>query len=641
MKYRQLAIKNVAGNWHQYIAFFLSSVFSVMIFFIYAEFIFHPGVVNGTIRAADKVRNGLIACEYIIFIFSFFFVLYSNSAFIKSRKKEFGLFTLLGMNHWQLKRMVWYESSIIALVSIAVGMAFGSLFAKLFFMTLAELLKTNDPIPFRFVPKAVGITAGGFFLLFQVITLFNLFRLRRSKIIDLLQAAKKPKNVPAFSWLLVLLSLICLGTGYYLACISNMSNIVKTFFVVLFLVITGTYFLYTQGSTAIFRKLQRMKSVYYKQTHLITISQLVFKMKDNARLLFAVSILSAVVLTASGTIYVFYHDSRSQLLERYPQTIGYEEQGMEGHPVMDPQRIRDIMRQDKVQIEYEFEMTGVIVPFQIKYINTTETSALIIPASKYNELAERKSWKPVKVEEGHALFVLPFRNILGHDFFAKGDRLETSIGEHKVTFEMDGQINKGLGNTGYRERSFLIINDEHYRQLMGSTPDTLKIRYYGFELKNWERTNDTVNRVISEIDLEQKPYFTSRVQDYLDMTQANSLTLFIGIFISVLFFIAAGSMIYFKWFTELQEDQAVYRSLRKIGMTPAELKRVITTQIGLVFFIPFMVGTVHACFAFKALGNLLAVSVWKYGLVVIGLFFFMQYLYFILTRYAYMRRILK
>ena len=125
------------------------------------------------------------------------------------------------------------------------------------------------------------------------------------------------------------------------------------------------------------------------------------------------------------------------------------------------------------------------------------------------------------------------------------------------------------------------------------------------------------------------------------MTHANSLALFIGIFISVLFFIAARSMIYFKWFTELQEDQAVYRSLRKIGMTPAELKRVITTQIGLVFFIPFMVGTVHACFAFKALGNLLAVSVWKYGLVVIGLFFFMQYLYFILTRYAYMRRILK
>src|SRR5690625_3721870 len=103
MKFRHLALKNVKGNWHQYIAFFLSCTFSVMIFYIFASFIYHPDVVGGHISGGEGVRNGLLACEYIIIIFSFFFVLYSVSAFIKSRKKEFGLLSLFGMTQGQIR----------------------------------------------------------------------------------------------------------------------------------------------------------------------------------------------------------------------------------------------------------------------------------------------------------------------------------------------------------------------------------------------------------------------------------------------------------------------------------------------------------------------------------------------------------
>ncbi|GIP35721.1 FtsX-like permease family protein [Paenibacillus sp. J2TS4] len=640
MKFRQLASRNVSGSWHRYIAFFLSSVFSVMIFFIYSQFIFHPDVVGGTIRAADKVRNALIACEYIIILFSFFFVLYSNSAFIKSRKKEFGLFFLLGMTKRQVKRMVWYENSLIALLAIVVGIAFGSLFSKLFFMVIAQLLSVS-PIPFKLVPEAVGLTAGGFFLLFQVITLINLIQVGRSKIIDLLKAAKKPKKIPVFSWLLVLLSVLCLGAGYYMAYISNMRNIVITFFPVIFIVIIGTYFLFTQGSVALFRWLQRTKSVYYKQTNLLTISQLVFKMKDNARLFFSVSILSAVVLTASGTFYVFYQDSRDQLMEQYPQTIGYEESGTEGHSVLDPQIVKKTVEQYGGEIEYAIELTGIHVPLKLKDRPGKETSAIIIPASDYNEYAKRIHRKQLQVEEGHALYVFPYRNILGMEWFAKGEELTTSIDGRPLTLEMDGQIYGGIVNTSRRIEALLIVDDEHYNQLMASTPDELKVRYYGYELAHWEQAGEIVNRVLDQLPPDQRGQFSSRVQDYLDMRQFNSLTLFIGLFISILFFIAAGSMIYFKLFTELQEDQAFYRSLGRIGMSMEELKKVITLQIGLVFFIPFLVGTLHTVFAFKALGNLIGITVWQYGFVVIGLFFVMQYLYFILSRQAYLKQTLR
>lgn len=164
MTFRSLALSNIRGNWRSYSAFFLSSVFSVMIFYIYAAFLYHPEVENGSIMAASKIRSGMMFCEYIIIIFSFLFVLYSNSAFLKTRQQEFGLFSLFGMTKAQLRKLVIYENAAIAVLAIAVGILLGMLFSKLFFMALAVLLKLEETIPFAAPLKAIGITAGGFLL---------------------------------------------------------------------------------------------------------------------------------------------------------------------------------------------------------------------------------------------------------------------------------------------------------------------------------------------------------------------------------------------------------------------------------------------------------------------------------------------
>ncbi|MED0674328.1 FtsX-like permease family protein [Aneurinibacillus thermoaerophilus] len=141
MKFRHLATSNIRGNWRQYTAFFFSSVFSVMIFFLYAQFILHPDVVGGKLQAANYVKQGMVACEYIIVIFSFFFVLYSLSAFLKSRSKEFGLLSLFGMTNGQIRRMVLTETMVIAALATTVGIGLGLLFSKLFLLALREIFK--------------------------------------------------------------------------------------------------------------------------------------------------------------------------------------------------------------------------------------------------------------------------------------------------------------------------------------------------------------------------------------------------------------------------------------------------------------------------------------------------------------------
>lgn len=445
MTFRSLALSNIQGNWRSYSAFFMSSVFSVMIFYIYAAFLAHPDVMSGHIVAAAKVRKGMVFCEYVIVIFSFLFVLYSNSAFLKTRKQEFGLFSLFGMTRMQLRKLVIYENMAIAVLAIGVGIGLGILFSKLFFMALVVLLDINDPMVFAVPLEAVWLTAGSFLVLFAIISLWIALRMGRTEILDLLKASQQPKGQLVYSRWLVLLAVVCLGAAYSMALMLNEAYFDLLVLLILLTVIIGTYLLFTQLSIMLLEFIQKRVDIYYNRTNMIVFAQIGHKMKDNARMLFIVSILSAVILTATSAIY------------------------------------------------------------------------MLALAAQYQDI---------------------------------------------------------------------------------------KTQY------------DNAKEVIS-------------------------LTMFIGMFISLLFFIASGSMIYFKLFTELQEDQAQFKALSRIGMTQGEIRRIVFTEVGIIFFVPCIVGIVHALVAMKALDNFLMLSSWLYSFIVIGIYVTMQTVYFLVACNSYMKSILR
>lgn len=635
MNFRQLALKNIQGNWHRYVAFFLSSAFSVMVFYMFGSFIYHPDVVNGHIIAASLVKQGLAACQVLIVVFSFFFVLYASFAFLKTRKKEFGLLTLFGMTRSQICRLMFYEQMMIGLLSIGVGIGAGMLFSKLFFLAIGRLLQTDSPIRFAVPPQALLQTVVGFLALFLAMTLFAMLSVGRSQIITLLRAAKQPKKPPVASPWLTALAVFCLGSGYYLA-FTTSKLIMVLMLPIIFLTVLGTYFLFTQASVAIIRRLQSMTGLYYNRTNLIAISQLAFKIKDNARTLFVVSVLSAVILTASGTLYVYYKNADNQLVEQFPNTISFTEQGLGASKGIDPDKIKAALAAEGASLKKEVKITGVQVPLKLHGSRVSDTTALLISEADYNRAAEGIEYAaPLQIRPGHAVFSYPYR--MGDVvLMEKGSQRTVQLNGQTWPLEMDGQVTGGVINLLDEAIGLLVVNDGEYASMMGKVPDDRKIVYYGFELDRWQDHLDTVAKVKKSVPEEQRKQLFTRTSVYASSKQSSSLTLLIGLFVSFLFFVASASMLYFKLFTELQEDDHQYRALMRIGMSVPEIRRIINVQIGLLFLLPVVVGAAHAAFAYKTLANLLSINVWSYGTLVISIFAVLQFGYFLLTRRAYM-----
>ncbi|WP_010496887.1 ABC transporter permease [Paenibacillus elgii] len=636
MNFRQLALKNIQGNWHRYVAFFLSSAFSVMVFYMFGSFIYHPEIANGNIKAASMVKQVLFACQILIVIFSFFFVLYASFAFLKTRKKEFGLLTLFGMTRSQICRLMFYEQMMIGLLSIGVGIGTGMLFSKLFFLAIARLLQTDSPIRFAVPTQALLQTVIGFLALFLAMSLFAMFNVGRSQIIALLRAGKQPKKPPVASLWLTVLAVVCLGGGYYLAFTTSVKLIMYLMLPIIFLTVIGTYFLFTQASVAIIGRLQRMTGLYYNRTNLITISQLAFKIKDNARTLFVVSVLSAVILTASGTIYVFYKNIDQQLMEQFPNTISFTEQGPGDRHAIDADKLKAILATEGASLAKELKIAGVKVPLKLDDSRVSDTTVLLISESDYNRAVEGIEYAvPLQIAPGHAVFSYPYR--MGDVILMeKGSRRTVQLNGQAWPLEMDGQVTGGVINLMGAATGLLVVNDGEYSRMMKETPDDQRLVYYGFELNRWQEHAAAVEKVKQSVPEEHRKRLSDRTSFYAAVQQSWSLTMLIGLFVSFLFFVASASMLYFKLFTELQEDDHQYRALMRIGMSVPEIRRIINVQIGLLFLLPVVVGAAHAAFAYKTLANLLSMNVWSYGAMVISVFALLQFGYFLLTRRAYM-----
>ncbi len=649
MTFRSLALSNVKGNWRAYSAFFLSSVFSVLIFYIYAAFIMHPDVLNGEILAAGKVRQGMAFCLYLIIMFSILFILYSNSAFLKTRKQEFGLFTLFGMTRPQLRKLIIYENIAISVLSIAVGISLGILFSKLFFMALTALLKIEDSIAFAVPLKAVWLTAACFFIVFMCISAWSVMTMRRVEIIELLGASRQPKGELRYSRLQCVLGVLCLAGGYGMALSMTMINFMLLALPVLATVVTGTYFLFTQLSIILLRLIQRRKSIYYNRTNLLIFSQLGYKIKDNARILFAVSIMSAVIMTAAGTVYFMFIESKQAELRNAPYSLAYMEEGLESHQVIERERLNDILKDAGFELTREIRVAGIgIDHYTVNLENGVEMAgnrteedkqrAFVISASSYNKLALQQGKPALTAVSGKLTLLSSYYLNLGQ---TEGS-IEGAINGRAVHFPISGTLQHTvLNNRIHSNAVTLVMDDLTFMSLLAGIPEEKQLVFYGYEVADWKNSIHLGHKLEAAVAQQWRGEtdFT-RASRYAVTAESYSLTLFIGLFISLLFFIAAGSMIYFKLFTELQEDQAQIRGLTRIGMTLKEIRKMVVTQIGIVFFVPCVVGTSHALFAMLALDNIMMSSNWLYSLVIVGIFVVMQSLYFLMASRSYMKMIL-
>lgn len=626
MTLRHLAWANVRGSLQRYVAYFSSCVFSVMTFYIFLSFLVHPEVVTGRIvrNARVEMNRMLSSAEVIILIFSFLFILYSTTAFVRARKKEFGLLTLMGMTQRQMRGMVFIENGIIALAALTAGLGLGVIFSKLFFLAASSVLGIGERIPFAIPPLAVAGTVGAFTGLFLSVNVVSLLGVRSSSISELLKAHRGPKHTPRPRPLLLLLGLGLLAAGYRLAWVTDGMTFVTNTFPILGLTIAGTYFIVTQGSVLLGGWLQRRQRFYLRGTNLLVVNRLRFRLVETAQVIFISAILIAVVGSALGGFNSLLQGAKGMAegSQAYELSVQLSDQG---NPTEVQARILDYLDERGAR-----DLRSQVVTYFTSAQGDRHT--MVVPAASYNRAAEVTGvFETVVVGPGQAYGISSY----GDRVWPETVDIQASTESSPANFAVIGQTTQWWLGTG----DVVVLNDADFAALYAQA--TQRTNWVGFSYENWRGLpglSGDINQVAGAGNLS---LVVSKVEVYQAYRQSGALTMFIGVFIAGLFFVIAGSLIYFKLFTELDDDRRQYGVLRKLGLTSREFGRAVSQELGVLFFLPLAFGALHTVFALKTLWNLipLQLDLLTGGLMIGGAYLLAQGLYFLIARSAYVRQV--
>jgi len=616
MTFRKFAFNNVIRNIRLYAAYLLSSMFMVMVFFTFSIFSFHPDL-NGN-GMSTSAYIGMKVSSSIIFVFSFFFILYSMSSFLQSRKKEFGLLMMQGMSMKQIRSMVFLENMVIGLFATISGIVLGLVFAKAILLLGENVLILNGKLNFYFPIQAILLTLVAFIALFFFISLFVSYILRSNKLITLIKGNEMSKGEPKANIYLTLLAAILLVAGYGTAVLAERDMVINVMIPVIVIVSIGTYLFFTQLSVFIIKRLKTKKKFFWKNTNMILFSDLSFRMKDNARTFFMVAMVSTVAFSAIGTLYGFQSAFIKDASNKNPYTFSYESYGEnEEHDV---QLINKALQKEKIKANSEHMMWT-------SYEMSTDWT-LIAKESDFNRFAKLIGEDSIEVEEGQLVVVeYPDSSI------SNTEELMTQSVELKSGISL--QPNEVIVSKALPEQySYYVISDLDYENLPKPIDE---MSFYAWQVTDGEEGVFAVSEELYP-QLNDYQFKPTEYRVYVKKKQYASV-MFVGLFIGIVFFVSAGSFLYFRLYMDLEEDKQKFKSIAKMGLTERELKKILSRQTMILFFTPITVAMIHGAVALTALSHLSEFSLVKESVTVLTVFFIIQVLYFFIVRYLYTKQV--
>ncbi|MDU4698767.1 MAG: FtsX-like permease family protein [Paenibacillus sp.] len=654
MTFRQFAYNNVLRNKRTYAAYFLSSSFSVMIFFVCALFLFHPDLQKEVMyRSAVLV---LWAAEVIMYIFVFFFVIYSVGSFLRSRKREFGILLLHGMTEQQLRNLVFLENMLIGAGSLVSGIGGGLLLAKLFLLAGSNLLGVPQ-LAFHVSWPGLLLTLGAFSLLFLLISFCTTMLLGSHRLIELFQAEVKPARPPQASLALSLLAAGLLGASYLLAVTATASNVLIRMLPVTAMTIAGTYFFYTQLSVFLIQWVKRHLAYYWKKTNLVTVSSLAYRMKENARMFFLVTIISTITFCAVGA-FASVNRLADQFEQDYLVEIAYVSKGDSEAADEYLEAIRAELASNGIAYR-TLSLPILLAEVASSRPATTSERLPLISFADYKRLlaAAGIAVSENPPDEGEALLLLDSerekpllmqRKPVTYSFAGAPELLVREIG---VTQHVALPENLTLDAGDDRGGSFsgLVVNDALLERLMAALAEEnggMPVdRFTGFYVDPPELTRGLAAELTDNgrVTYESGRPYAMTVSGTLAEVQRTTYRalLFFALLVGTVFFIAAGSFLYFRLYSDLAYDRRQYGALAKLGLTEKELTKIVTRQVGLLFFVPIALAIVHSLIAFKAMQSLFNFSVAWQTVLILASFLLVQVVYFFFIRARYLRNVKK
>ncbi|HDR7949131.1 TPA: ABC transporter permease, partial [Bacillus toyonensis] len=564
MNFRQFAFNNVMRSKRTYAAHFFSSTFSIMIFFTYALLFFHPNLQGELVSTSTTMAKlgtvGMQISQALIFLFSFFFLLYSVSAFLKTRKKEFGILMMHGMSPSQLNTLIFLENMIIGTASIVFGILIGLIFSKLILLLSSNLLAIENGLPFYVPIKAIVMTAGAFFILFLLISLFTSKMVKVNQLIELMKAEEKPKPEPKASWMRALFSILFMGAGY--GCVFYFVETYQKSFNTMLLVlgvictVIGTYYLFSQLSVYILGKLKKNERLFFKKTNLLTISELAYRMKDNATMFFMLAVIFAVAFTGIGTCLSIGN----------PELMGMEKPQFaftytsHGENNQEASHIAEIKKQ-LTDAGFSYQL-GTVTP------KRSEKGLTLIKLSEYNSLAKALGYQIETLQDEEETIIVPASTMTG--------------GEYKKGMEIDVAQNLSLTvkkaipySVDPAEHGInLVVSDTMYDAIPAfqSKHNARTYKTYGFTVKDWTETKDVAKQLDTKLVNQKRNLFDSyRFQSlythWHEFRQTNGMLLIMSVLVGIVFFTFAASLLYFRLYADFERDQQQYEMIAKIGLS--------------------------------------------------------------------------
>ncbi len=610
--YSRLARNNIIKNKNTYFPYIFASIVTISMFNILLT-------IANRCKQADffGARDMVIILNFgviVIGLFSLLFVFYTNSFLLKRRTKEFGLYSVLGMEKKHIAKVLFKEILYSSLISIGDGLVAGLIFSKLMFSILLNLLKLNVSISLSISWFSVAVTIIVFLLIYLLALVYNIIKIYKLNPIDLITGAKKGEREPKSNWLFGLLGIISLGAGYYLALtIENPISALNMFFIVVILVMIGTYFLFTYGSIIIIKSLKRNKKFYYQKNHFISVSNMIYRMKQNAVGLANIAILSTAVLLTLSTTISLYVGIEDVLKTRYPREVNVHFEYNGGNFDNIENLIINHGNNHNIEINNtrSFSYAAVAGYLQGNEIVKTDGNIsfsdvfeiYLIPLEDYN----KNQGMSLELEDGQVLFFSDTNKYNYEDIIIYGERYEIKEKLKSVDF-----VSKSVFN-----QLVVIMPDmEAIEELVGkinkieSMREGYSIYYiYGFDIEG--KYDSKINFIstlkaklkesISGVKIIEDRYTTR--QDFISLY---GNLFFLGIFIGTLFMITTILIIYYKQISEGYDDKERFIILQKVGMSKDEVKKTIKSQILLVFFLPLVTAIIHIMVAFPLVRKILA-----------------------------------
>ena len=624
--FSRLAKQNIRNNKSTYIPYMITCIFCIAMIYM-MEFLRDCPTLDQAVRQADEVRMIVFTGEIVVEIFCIIFLIYSNSFLMKRRQKEIGLYNILGLERNHIGIVMFLETIITSIGSLAGGIAAGIIGSKLALLLLLKLLHIPSVLGFYISVKGIFTCLFMFGIIFLMILFLNLAKIHLSRPVELLRGNNTGEKEPVAKWLMALIGFICLGAGYYLA-VTTESPIkaITIFLLAVILVMAGTYLLFTAGSIVILKFLRRRKSFYYRTGNFISISGMLYRMKQNAIGLASICILSTGVLLMIAMTVSIYFGMNDIMLNRYPYDVDMSVTSISEEECQTAiEAFEKAIADNKVPVEKSVEEIYLDIvcskngdQILIKPANTIRNSDSVLVLSLLNQAEyERLTGISANLNDGEIFAWYP--SAVQKD----------SVTVDETEFTVKKWLDKNpltCGEDAVSDNAVLVVTDEDFKKFdemrtemykgVSSAPAGEDLTLHlGLDITGSETDKIDFGTPVMEVvkdlkkngGLSENSWITSgiRQQEYESYYADNGSLLFIGIFLGSLFLMGTAMIIYYKQISEGYEDQKRFEIMQKVGLSRREVRSSVRRQILMVFFLPLLMAMLHITMAFPMIRRLL------------------------------------